>query len=243
MIETMNASAQRHRNAHPDDELLFGGPQLKKLRAAVLELCWLFDRGYSRHSAIKLVGDHHRLTKRQRLAIGRASCSEESRRLRDDKRLELKDVFGRHVLIDGFNLIITLEAAMAGALLLRCRDDCIRDLASVHGTYHQVGETEAAIRLVGRTLASFEPDVVDWLFDKPISNSARLAGLTRNIAKENGWNWQTALLDNPDKVIATSSGVAITSDSAILDAVQQWTNLNAYLIERHFRTAWLIDFF
>ncbi len=237
----MSSSAQRHRNAHPDDRILFAGTQLQRLREAVCELCWLFDRGYARHSAIKLVGDHHQLSKRQRLAIGRAACSAESGRQRDAKRLELEQIDGRPLSIDGFNLIITLEAAMAGAVLLRCRDGCVRDLASVHGTYRQVGETRSAIELVGRTLALFHPSSVRWLFDKPISNSARLAQLVRIVAGENGWNWRAELLDNPDKTIAAGADVAITSDSAVLDAVTQWTNLNGYLIEHHFRSAWLID--
>lgn len=238
----MTPFTQRHRNAHPDDESLFNGPQLRQLMTAVYELCWLLDRGYARHSTIKLVGDHHQLNKRQRLAIGRAVCSEGEMRAREAKRLELQQSEGRPFMIDGFNLIITLEAAMAGAVLLRCRDGCIRDLASVHGTYHQVGETRSVIELIGRTLALFRPSSVQWLFDRPVSNSGSLAKLIKSIAEENGWNWRAELLDNPDKVIAVSKSIAITSDSAILDSVQNWTNLPAYLIEHHFHDAWLIDF-
>ena len=32
---------------------------------------------------------------------------------------------GERLLIDGFNLLITLEAALSGAVLLRCRDDVL----------------------------------------------------------------------------------------------------------------------
>lgn len=48
----MNSHTQRHRNAHPDDQKLFNGQQLLRLQKAVYELCWLFNHGYSRHSAI-----------------------------------------------------------------------------------------------------------------------------------------------------------------------------------------------
>lgn len=233
---------KRHRNAHPDDETLFGGDHLEKLQAAVYELCWLFNRGYARHSAIKIVGDHHQLTSRQRLAIGRAACSDIDKQVRSDKCIELQDIKGRHLLIDGFNLIITLEAAMAGAVLLRCHDGCIRDLASVHGTYHQVKETESVITLIGETLANFSAASVYWLFDKPVSNSGRLALLVQYIAQVHDWNWQADLLDNPDRFIADSAKIAITSDSVILDNASYWTNLSAYLIEQYFPDAWLIDF-
>ena len=238
----MNSHDQRHRNAHPDDRILFGGQQLLRVQKAVYELCWLFNHGYSRHSAVTLVGDHHQLGQRQRIAIGRAACSDDRKNARSSKCLELPDITNHHLIIDGFNLIITLEAAMASAVLLRCRDGCIRDLASVHGTYRQVRETGSVIEMIGDTLAVFEPAGVQWLFDKPVSNSGRLAQLVRTTAKTHGWNWQADLHDNPDRAISDSDKIAITSDSAILDAVEHWLNLTAYLLEHNFHDAWLIDF-
>jgi hypothetical protein len=238
----MNTHNHRHRNAHPSDQIYFSGQHVLRLQKAIYELCWLFDRGYSRHSSIKLVGDHHQLRQRQRVAIGRIACSENSKNNRNSKCLDLSDVKNRHLIIDGFNLIITLESAMAGALLLRCYDGCIRDLASVHGTYRQVSETKSVIELVGRALAVFEPASVQWLFDKPVSNSGRLAQLVRKMANTHNWNWQADLLDNPDQTIKASDKIAITSDSVILDSVEYWLNLTTYLLEDSFQDAWLLDF-
>lgn len=238
----MNSYEQRHRNAHPNDQTLFSGQQLLRVQKAADELCWLFNRGYSRQSAIKFIGDHHQLKQRQRVAIGRASCSVDSKNVRNSKCLQYTDIKNQHLIIDGFNLIITLEVAMAGAVLLRCSDGCIRDLASVHGTYRQVRETKAAIEMIGRTLAVFEPASVQWLLDKPVSNSGRLAQMARSIAKIHGWNWQVDLHDNPDRIISSSKKIAITSDSVILDTVEHWLNFMNYLLEYRFQNAWLIDF-
>jgi len=80
------------------------------------------------------------------------------------------------------------------------------------------------------------------LFDKPVSNSGRLAEMVRDIATVHHWNWQAELIDNPDQVIRNSGKVAITSDSAILDGGVQWVNLGAYLTTNHFHESWLIDF-
>ena len=239
----MNNHNHRHRNAHPDDQICFSGQHLLRLQKAVYELCWLFNRGYSRHSSIKLVGDHHQLIQRQRIAIGRIACSKDSKNNRSSKCLNLSDIKNHHLIIDGFNLIITLESAMAGALLLRCCDGCIRDLASVHGTYRQVSETRSVIELIGQALAVFDPASVQWLFDKPVSNSGRLAQLVRKMANTHNWNWQVELLDNPDQVIKASDKIAITSDSVILDSVENWLNLTDYLLEDNFRDVWLIDFY
>ena len=238
----MNTHEQRHRGAYLNDKALFSGEQLHRLHDAVYELCWLLDRGYARHLSIQLVGDHHQLTLRQRLAISRAACSSVNRELRITTCLPIERIKDQSLVIDGFNLIITVETAMAGGLLLGCCDGCIRDIASIHGTYRQVHETRQAIELIGKVLQSFAPESVLWLFDKPVSNSGRLAMMVRDIAGAHRWNWQAELIENPDQAILGTHKVAITSDSAILDGVVHWVNLGAYLITKYFHAAWLIDF-
>jgi len=238
----MNTHEQRHRGVHLDEKALFSGEQLLRLHDAVYEFCWLLDRGYARHSVIQLVGDHYQFVKRQRLAISRAACSTSNRELRTTSCLQIEQIKGRQLVIDGFNLIITIETAMAGGLLLRCCDGCIRDIASIHGTYRQVHETRQAIELIGTVLQSFSPTSVLWLFDKPVSNSGRLAEMVRDIAKVHRWSWQAELIENPDQAILGSHKVAITSDSAILDGEVQWVNLGEYLITKYFHEPWLIDF-
>jgi len=227
---------------HLNDQALFSGEPLLRLRDAVYEFCWLLNRGYARHSVMQLVGDHHQLVKRQRLAISRAACSNISRELRKTTCLQIEQIKDRQLVIDGFNLIISVETAMAGGLLLRCCDGCIRDIAGIHGTYRLVHETRQAVELIGNVLQAFSPASVLWLFDKPVSNSGRLAEMVRDIATVHHWNWQAELIDNPDQVIRNSGKVAITSDSAILDGGVQWVNLGAYLTTNHFHESWLIDF-
>lgn len=238
----MNTHEQRHRGMRPNEQALFSGKQLQHLLDAVYEFCWLLNRGYARHSVIQLVGDHHQLTERQRLVITRAACSNFNRDLRNKTCLRIEQIQGRQLLIDGFNQIISVETAMAGGLLIRCCDGCVRDIASIHGTYRLVNETRQAIELIGSELQAYSPASVLWLFDKPVSNSGRLAAMVRDVAKAHDWNWQAELTENPDQVIRHSDKVAITSDSAILDGGVQWLNLGAHLVKNHFHESWLIDF-
>jgi len=237
----MNNHDLRHRQAHTEERIFFTGAPLLTLQRAVYELCWLFNHGYARHSAIKLVGDHYQLSKRQRLAINRAACSSKDRNARAAKCLTLDKIAHRAVIIDGFNLIITAETAAAGGLLLLCQDNCIRDIASVHGTYRQVHETRQVIEKIGRLLEASAPESVEWLFDKPVSNSGRLAALVRDIGTVQGWSWQAELVDNPDQAIINSEKISISSDSVVLDKVDHWLNLSDYLIKYYFHDAWIID--
>jgi hypothetical protein len=232
---------RQHRGAHPADRRLFESTQLPALRRATAELSWLLSREYALKSALKLVGDRYNLTERQRLAISRAACSDTSLKRRAECSLAVSHIYGQCLLVDGFNLIITIEAALGGGPLLVCRDDCIRDLSSVHGSYRSVEETEKAIRLIGMSLAALNPLAVRWLLDRPISNSGRLAARIRELAHEQNWPWTIDVIFNPDAELASSAEIVVTSDSAVLDRASRWLNLNAYLIGQHISQAWLID--
>ncbi len=233
--------SRKHRGAHPSDAQLFGTTQLPALRTAVFELSWLLNRAYSMTAALKLVGDHHRLCKRQRVALSRAACSDWERDTRQAACLPVQSLKAQELIIDGFNLMITIEAALSGGVILLCRDGCLRDLSSVHGSYRRVQETLDAIRLIGHVLEAFEPQSVEWLFDQPVSNSGRLAQQVRKEAESHGWPWEVAVTMNPDREIMASSKIAISSDSAVLDGVTRWVNLNACLIETHIPEAWLLN--
>lgn len=237
----MSPDSRQHRGAHPSDEQLFASERLSTLRTANAELSWLLSRGYTMTSALKLVGDHHGLCKRQRVALSRTACSDQSSAKRQTKCLSIQQIRGEELIIDGFNLLITLEAALSGGLILICRDGCTRDLASVHGTYRAVIETQKAICLIGGVLEMLEPQAVEWLLDKPVSNSGKLAQKIRAEAVEHGWLWNVEVVFNPDTVMMSSEKIAISSDSSILDNVSRWVNFSSYVITERLPHAWMVD--
>ena len=122
-----------------------------------------------------------------------------------------------------------------------CRDGCIRDLSSVHGSYRSVDETDEAIALIGEALKTLRPASVPWMLDRPISNSVRLAKRIRDAARENQWNWTVEVVFNPDAEISASNRIVISSDSHILDESASWLNLSSFLIEKQLDQSWLID--
>ena len=237
----MSPDRRRHRGAHPSDAELFAPAALARLRGATDDLSWLLGRGYQTKSALKLVGDRFGLRERQRLAVARAACSEESRARRLASRIEPGDVSGADLAVDGFNLVITIEAALSGGALVLCRDGCLRDLSSVHGSYRAVSETERAVVLAGEALSALGPASVLWLLDRPVSNSGRLAQKVRELAAARGWPWEVEAVFNPDRAIVDSGRVAVSSDSNVIDHAPAWFNLSRLLVERHVARPWLVD--
>ncbi len=233
---------RRHRGRHPADAELFAPSALPTLRRAVEELSWLLSRGYSEPSALKLVGDRHELVARQRTAVGRAACGDEVRGRRVNKRVEVEALAGETLAIDGFNLLISVESALSGGLVLRCRDEVWRDLASIHGSYRSVEETDPALTLVGELCARAKVSAIRWLLDRPISNSGRLRGRMEQLAAERGWLWTVELSDNPDRPLAAERDAIVASaDGLILDGCARWIDLVTPLLRR-VDEPWCVDF-
>jgi hypothetical protein len=223
-----------HRGLHPQDAANFAPALLPVLQVAVEELAWLLSRGYAITSALKLVGDRHELRQRQREMIARAVCSDDQRQHRQQTRIAPAAVAGQEVLIDGFNLLITVEAAFSGGLVYKGRDGALRDLSSVHGSYRSVIETDAALHAIGVTLQALHPASVTWCFDQPVSNSGRLAQRLRDLALQQGWPWQVEVALNPDReLIARNHAILVSSDALILDHANRWLALSELVLQEH----------
>lgn len=144
--------------------------------------------------------------------------------------------------IDGFNVLTTIEAALAGGLILEARDGCYRDMASMHGNYRTVEETRQAIAMIGATLAELQARPCLWLLDQPVSNSGRLKTLLREFSEANGWEWQIQLVPDPDPLLIRSEHIVASSDSQIVDRAQRWFNLVQLVLDAHLPDAWRVNF-
>jgi hypothetical protein len=190
--------------------------------------------GYPDKASLKLVGDRFRLTERQRMAVLRGACSNADLKLRKAKELRENELKGKTILIDGFNLLISLETALSGGLIFVGRDGGYRDLASVHGTYKRVTTTQEAVEMVGRFCKKQEVEKLIWYFDTPVSNSGRLKVLLYEIAEQNGWNWEIILDFNPDKVLKEAEeGVVVSSDAMVINECVEWVNLSSILLVKY----------
>ena len=230
-----------HRGPHPTDMKLFNAGAIFDLRSAIDDFSLLLTKGYADKSALKLVGDKFSLTERQRLAVMRSACSDESLARRKEHEIKTADVTSHPLIIDGYNILITIEAAMSGGFVFIGRDGCFRDLASIHGTYRKVTETIPAMKLIGGFLKKIGVENCLWLLDSPVSNSGRLKTLIGKLARENQWDWEIELLTSPDAKLKKTDMIVVSSDSVILDGCERWVNLARAIIEEKVTSARLVD--
>jgi hypothetical protein len=230
-----------HRGQHPSDATLFAADRISDIRCAVADYSLLLNKGYAEKSSLKLVGDRFTLTERQRLAVMRSACSDEQRASRKSRQLEISNIAGQIIAIDGYNVLITIEAAMSGGLIFRGQDGCCRDLASIHGTYHRVSETQPAIELIGGFLQQTGIGEALWLLDSPVSNSGRLKTFLREIAEKSNWKWEIDLVTSPDAALIKGEKIVASSDSVVLDKCGKWVDLADEIIKKQIPAAKIID--
>ncbi len=260
---------RKHRGPHPEDARLFDPAAGVLLRGAARDLCWLLGHGYPHASALKLVGDRYELVARQRTAISRCCCGEAAVVRRRSCQRSAAQLHGAVLWVDGYNVLTTVEAALAGGVILAARDGAYRDMASMHGSYRKVAETIPALDVLGRTLAALGVTECRWFLDQPVSNSGRLKGILEAMAAARNWPWRAELVADPDIVLADPmAGVAdrtppppqpppvveragelpwqpgivvATADSAILDRCPAWFNLARETVVQRVPEAWVVD--
>ncbi len=151
------------------------------------------------------------------------------------------NIQGQPLLVDGLNVLTTIEAGLAGGILLLGRDGCCRDMAGMRGHYKRV--TESSRRSgwpVSRWRDCGSPrSCGSWTSECPI---AGLAGWIRDAANENAWNWRVEVVANPDPILSRCPHIAASADSMILDRCEGWFNLAREIVAEHVPEARVLDF-
>jgi len=224
----------KSRGKEGSDNRLFGDKKMQeKMREAIIDISYLLSRKFSEKSALQLVGNRYKLNNRQQRAVQGMSEASDKLTKRAESCLPPNQLADKEVLLDGFNVLIMLESALSEAFLFKGLDGCYRDLSSVHGTYKKVKQTQDAIHLIADFLETNKVKKAIWIFDKPVSNSGRLKTMLGEIANENNYNWEIILDNNPDKFIAESGQIAISSDAWILDNATNWCNMVRHIVDKH----------
>lgn len=222
-----------------DERDFYREESLLKLKQAQKELLYLLENNYPIKSASTFVGNHHRLSERQRLALVRATASKEVIRNRLSKEMS-KYARGKTVYIDGLNVIITLEVALSGSTLFTCMDQTIRDLAGLRGTYRLIDKTKPAIHLIREELENLGVGQAYFYLDAPVSNTGRLKACIYEVMEGASFQTQVELVDNADVILEKKDNV-ITSDAIILNKCISWVNLVPAIIHKKIKDTKVIN--
>jgi hypothetical protein len=196
----------------------------KELKDAVCDLRYLLERGYNRRAAVGYVANKYCLPSQERNLLLRAVYSKKEAGAHRERLVRAEDIRGEEVLIDGYNVLITVEALLKGKTLVMCDDGYLRDTSAVYGKYRIDEATFAALDEILRLLRehSLRPT---FIFDSQVSRSGELCGLLRERLKNQRVEGDAhtsprvdkTLKEDSEKVISTSDTAVIKEASRILD--------------------------
>jgi hypothetical protein len=197
---------------------------------AVADLRYLLARGYGRISSVKFVGDKHNLDKAQRLILYRGVYPPELAATHARKLVAPDAVCGRHLAIDGYNVLITINGATSGAPIFLCDDGLVRDSSEMHSSASKE-DLSRPLRLALLSLKSIHPAGTFFVFDRLISRSGELSKQVAQEMRENGVHGGASTATSADFEVLKRGDVVSSSDSVVIDKAQSVFDLAGHVIK------------
>jgi len=205
---------------------------LEGLQKASIDFRYLLNRGYPRKAALELVGNRYGLTFDQRHLLHRGVFSDTDSESRRKKKIPIKRIRNKELAIDGYNVIITIEAGLSGRPLIFGDDGFIRDISGLSRNFKKTERTDEAIQLILNVIKKVHPRHTFFLFDAPISKSGKLAQEVREWLKRENLPADARAEKVPEKILIGFPGIIATSDTAIIDLSKQVVDLAGHILRR-----------
>jgi hypothetical protein len=214
--------------------------KFEELQKAAEDFRYLLNRGYPRKAALELVGNRYGLTSDERHLLHRGIFSDADSKSRRKRKIPIGKVRNRDLAIDGYNVIITIEAGLSGQPLILGDDGFIRDISGLSGNFKKTERTEEALQLILDIVKRVKPRKTLFLFDSPISMSGELAQEVRDLLKKENLLGDARAVKVPEKILIGFPGVIATSDTAIIDQSKEVVDLAGDIIVQKIRSKSII---
>jgi hypothetical protein len=206
----------------------------EKLDNANSDLKFLLNKNYNKKAALDFVGNHYLLNQEERNYLQRKVYSNEKSKNRRGKIIPLSKIKGKALLMDGYNVLITVESIRnCDETIVICDDGVLRDVNAVFGKYKMKDETKNALKSIMALIKIYQPRDLEVYYDGQVSKSGELVRLTEKIMQVQGIDGSALTAPNVDHQLITLSNekdaVVASSDSVIMDKVDQILDIPSFI--------------
>jgi hypothetical protein len=212
-------------------------PDLSSLKQAAADFRYLLNRGYPREASLALAGNRYDLPHAARQLLHRGVFADDVAQARRAKLTPLSALAGQPLALDGHNVLITLESALLGRILVAADDGFVRDVAQVSRAYRDSPATRQALALLAAYVSRHRPGPLTILYDAPMKKSGELAEQTRHLFAAQGMHAEARAVPVPERELLVFAGVVATSDTHLIDAKDIVVDLAGEIIRRELATA------
>ncbi|BFH74379.1 DUF434 domain-containing protein [Sulfurisphaera javensis] len=169
---------------------------------------YLLNRGYNRKTSLDLITGRYNLNKKERLLLYRCTHSDEEIKSVKEKIITSSN----QIVIDGYNLAITLLSAIYNDEIFLCDDGFYRDLGL--GKRKNDNEIIDALLLISEFLSNKELDFMIFL-DSQISKSGEIAKILRER------NIKAKVVNKVDKELIMQESTVSSNDFLVLSKAKR----------------------
>lgn len=191
------------------------------MRDAASDIRYLLNRGYPREGTIKFVCDHYRIDAAGRHILSRVVYPDSVSNERRVKLMDCNQAAGSDMVIDGFNVLISVECMLEDEPLYLCDDGLVRDTRGVFHNYRQGSVTGRALYEIATQIRDMGAASVLMLFDSQISRSGELAKKAREHLRSRGITGDAIVSRRVDHDLKSCGRPVATGDGAVIDAVEK----------------------
>ena len=201
---------------------------------AARDYSWMLSRHYPQKSSLKLVGDKFMLSKALRQVLYRGICAPERARERQQK-LGMPGK-GERILVDGYNVLFTVNNYLLGKHVFIGNDGCLRDAGEMRGRIVNKPVFSRSIGLLLDVLALWEGNTYIIYLDEPIPFSGRLSIELSKDMVQMGIEGEALCVASADHWLKKDQSDAVaTSDSVIMDQYSgKVIDIPRYILELSF---------
>jgi len=188
------------------------------------DLYLLLNRGYPKSYALRFVGDHYGLKNEERYILSRTVFPKEYILETKRKKTSLKEIEGKEIFLDGYNVIITTESVLMNKTFVSM-DGVLRDTRNVSKKYRMTNETIESVDLILNLLKKYRPGYIQFYLDKMMSKSGKLSEIIREGMGDRGIKGDSETSLSVDHVLKNKDGIIATNDSAIIARAKKFIDL------------------
>lgn len=232
-MRDMNVNSADFSSSSKGEELL-----KEKLLKPAQDIRSILRWGYPKFSTIRFVADHFQLSLEERHILTRVIMPPDKIVSRINKKVACNNIKDRNLLLDGYNVLLSVDSLLKKEPMWFCDDGYIRDTRYYFSKAKQAEDIEEALEAILGFLSETGPKSVFFLLDAQISRSGELAGFIRRKLKEYGISGEAKTSKVVDYELKVEGGslenniVLATSDGIIIDSVLEVLDIPACLMEK-----------
>lgn len=202
---------------------------------ALADYFYLIDKNYPEKGALKLVGDRYRLIREFRTILYRGVSSKANSMQRARRLVNIPE---NKLIIDGYNVLLTLLNYRLGHFVFICTDSICRDAGALFGKIPRERFFTDCLVMLIEYLCNFRKVHYEIYLDSPVTFSIEHKNQMEELMNYHKLQGNVNVVRSADTALEKySDGILATSDSAIIDhCPNNIIDIPRYIIEKNYKS-------